>query len=246
MPPTVSFNVDALLGRLNAVEGTQIKYAGTQAMKRLGFQLKQELSRHMQQIFRNPVPFTLSSPLYSANGLELTMYLNSDGAKGQPPSKYLYPVSTDDTTGAKPAYPTRFAKALRHKGIIDQSYFPVPWLAGRAVPTNDYGNVPPSFYQSVLAGLERHGAPGKPRTKQAGYQIFSVPDRRIGPAVRRTSSLKPGIYRAKGSQLDFLFGYARRPPIVRTSFDFAGFTTRRAEALLPALLRDSLSRATGN
>ena len=110
-------------------------------------------------------------------------------------------------------------------------------------PLNSYGNVKPGFYQSVLAGLERYGVAGAKRSKQAGYQFFSVPDRRIGPSIRRTSSLKPGIYRVKGTQLDFLFGYARRQPIVRTSFDFAGFTTRRAEEILPTILSKTLADA---
>jgi hypothetical protein len=74
-------------------------------------------------------------------------------------------------------------------------------------------------------------------------KFFSVPDRRIGPAVRRMSSFKPGIYRAKGSQVDFLFGYARRNPIVRTNFDFSGFAFRRAEEILPTLLSQELEKA---
>ena len=240
---TIEFDVNAILGQLSLIESTQIKYAGTRAMQRLGFALRGEVSEHMSRTFRNPVPFTLASPRYKADGLELSISISREGPKGQDPGRYLYPVSTEDTAGAKPAYITRFTRALRAKNIIDGSYFAVPWLDGRAVPLNDYGNVKPGFYQSVLAGLERYGVAGAKRTKQAGYQFFSVPDRRIGPSIRRTSSLKPGIYRVKGSQLDFLFGYERRNPIVRTSFDFAGFTTRRAEALIPSILSKALAEA---
>jgi len=240
---SVQFDVNALLGPLSALEATQIRYAGRRSLQRLGFALRGELRNEMLRSFQKPVPFTLSSPRYDANDLELTISISRQGDNGQDPGRYLYPVSTEDTVGAKPAYVTRFTRALRKKNIIDSSYFAVPWKDGRAVPLNSYDNVRPGFYQSVLAGLERHGAPGKPRTRLAGYQIFSVPDRRVGPTARRTSSLKPGIYRAKGSQLDFLFGYARRNPIVRTTFDFAGFTTRRAEALLPSILRSTLDDA---
>jgi hypothetical protein len=239
---SIEFDVEALIGQLNAVQGTQIKYAGTQAMKRLGYELKQELSQHMAKTFRDPVPFTLASPRYKATGLETEISISRVGPKGQDPGRYLYPVSTEDTPGAKPAYITRFTKALWAKGIVDRSYFAVPWLDGRAVPTNANGNVPASFYQSTLAGLDRFGL-AKKGGPTSGYKFFSVPDRRIGPAVRRMSSFKPGIYRAKGSQVDFLFGYARRNPIVRTNFDFSGFAFRRAEQLLPTLLSQELEKA---
>jgi hypothetical protein len=239
---SIEFDVEALLGQLNAIQGTQIKYAGTQAMKRLGYELKQELRQHMASVFNNPVPFTLASPRYNAQGLETRIYISTDGAKGQDPARYLYPVSTEDGAGAKPAYTTRFTKALRHLGIIDSSYFAVPWKEGRAVPVNAYDNVPASFYQSILQGLVRHGG-AKKGGPTSGYQYFSVPDRRIGPSIRRTSSLKQGIYRVKGRDLQYLFGYARRPPIVPTTFDFSGFTFRRAEQILPTLLSQELEKA---
>lgn len=243
MARTIEFTVEDLIGRLNILQATQIKYAGTKAMQRLGYELKQSLRDEMARVFDKPVPFTLSSPRYAADGLSLRIYLNPDSPGGQSPSRYLYPVSTEDTAGAKPAYPTRFAKALRHLGIIDSSYFPVPWLDGRAVPTNSYGNVPASFYSGVLRGLVRQGAKGASPSSNYGGQYMSVPDRRIGPALRRTSSLKPGIYRVKARQLDFLFGYARRPPIVPTVFDYRGVATRRAQEILPTLLSQELEKA---
>jgi hypothetical protein len=240
---SVEFDVESLIGAINAVQATQIKYAGTQAMKRLGYELRTQLSQYMGKTFNNPVPFTLSSPRYRADGLETEILISREGAKGQDPARYLYPVSTEDGAANKPAYVTRFTKALRAKGIVNESYYAVPWKDGRAVPLNSYDNVPAAFYQSVLAGLARYGVAGAKGTKQAGYQFFSVPDRRIGPSIRRTASLKQGIYRVKGSQLDFLFGYARRPPIVPAKFDFAGFTTRRAEEILPTLLSQELAKA---
>ena len=57
------------------------------------------------------------------------------------------------------------------------------------------------------------------------------------------TSFKPGIYRAKGSQVDFLFGYTTEHPSVKTTFDFSGFTFRRAEQLLPTLLSQELEKA---
>lgn len=243
MARTIEFNVEDLIGRLNVLQATQIKYAGTKAMQRLGYELKQSLRDEMARVFDKPVPFTLSSPKYDAQGLSLRIFLLGDSPGGQSPSRYLYPVSTEDTAGSKPAYLTRFGRALRHLGIIDNSYFPVPWLEGRAVPTDSYGNVPRSFYSGVLRGIARQGAKGASPSSKYGGQYMSVPDRRVGPAMRRTSSLKPGIYRVKARQLDFLFGYARRPPIVPTVFDYRGVATRRAQEILPTLLSQELEKA---
>lgn len=246
MQRSITFDVERLIGALNVIEGTQIRYAGTQAMKRLGYELQQATRNEMPRIFDRPVPFTISSVLYRAEGLTTTLYINSGNApKGQDPARYLYPVSTDDTQGAKPAYITRFTRALRKQGIINDSYYAVPWFAGAGVPTNSYGNVPAAFYQSTLAGLLRQGAPGARRTSQAGWQYISVPDGRVGPAIRRTGSLarNPGIYRVRGRELQFLFGYSRRPPIVPTIFDWHGSLQRRAEPLLSRLLRQELDKA---
>lgn len=245
MAQSIEFNVEDLIGRLNVLQATQIKYAGTQALKRLGYELQNTLRDEMSKVFANPVPFTLSSPKRDPKieNLTLRLYLNPDSPGGQSPSRYLYPVSTEDTAGSKPAYLTRFGRALRHLGIIDDSYYPVPWLEGRAVPTNSYGNVPSSFYSGVLRGIARHGAKSDKPSSKYGGQYMSVPDRRIGPALRRTSSLKPGIYRVKSGQLDFLFGYARRPPIVGTKFDYRGVATRRAQEILPTLLSQELEKA---
>lgn len=242
MASSIEFDVESLLGQLNAVQATQIKYAGTQAMKRLGYELKQELSQYMAKTFRDPVPFTLSSPRYKANGLETEISISRTGPKGQDPGRYLYPVSTEDGAGAKPAYITRFTKALWANGIASRDRYALPWIGSRAVPTNDYGNVPNTFYQSVLAGLKRYGVPKK-GGPNPGFRIFSVPDNRFSPQSPRIAHLKPGIYRAKGKQLDYLFSYATEHPTVTTNFDFSGFTFRRAEQLLPTLLSQELEKA---
>ena len=241
----IEFDAENIIGRLNIIEKTQLPYAGKQALKRLGYEIRQDVKKYMGETFENPVPFTLSSIRYDAKDLELRLAISKEGSKGQDPARYLYPVSTQDTTGSKPAYTTRFTRALRKRGIIDDSYYAVPWLEGRAVPTNSYGNVPPGFYQSVLAGLARYGVAGDKGTRQSGRQFFSIPDKRIGPNIRGGRGLgrQPGIYRVKGRELDFLFGYSRRPPLVRTSFDLDGYIRRRSNEVFPTLLRQELTKA---
>jgi len=244
MPGFIDFDAEALIGKLSIIEKTQISYAGKQALKRLGYELKQDVSKYMEATFRDPVPFTLASPKYEANGLQVAISISKKGDKGQDPARYLYPVSTDDTTGRKPVYITRFTKALRKRGIVDATYFAIPWLEGRGVPVNSYGNVPNNFYRSVLGGFQRGGAPGKRNSLQAGFRVFSIPDLSKAKSTRfNPLSNKPGIYRAKGRQLEFLFGYAKEHPTVGTIFDFDGFVRRRSAEIFPTLLRQELDKA---
>ncbi|NDC90190.1 MAG: hypothetical protein EB075_15560, partial [Bacteroidetes bacterium] len=111
MARTIEFDVEALIGKLDVLQKVQIPYAGNQALKELGFKMRGELAQYMADVFENPVPFTLRSPRYAVDGLTLTVSISKDGAKGQDPARYLYPVSTDDGGGGKPAYITRFTKA---------------------------------------------------------------------------------------------------------------------------------------
>ncbi len=240
---SVTFNAEPLLGQLNVLQKVQIPYAGNQALKQLGFQLRGELARYMGDVFENPVPFTLRSPRYEVDGLTLRVRISTDGAKGQDPARYLYPVSTDDGGGGKPAYITRFTKAVRSMGVVDSSYYAIPYLQGRGVRVNAYGNMSPGQYQQVLAGLRaENGRTGGKRG--ASWRYFSVPDGRAAGAARgRGRQLKPGIYRAKTNELQMLFGYARKQPTVPGIFDFAGTVERKSGELLPSLLSKALADA---
>jgi hypothetical protein len=240
---SIEFDVEQLIGQLNAVQGTQIKYAGTQAMKRLGYELQQDIHRHMAQVFDRPVALTLRAVRYEANGLQTMMRIIRDAPKGQDPGRYLYPVSTEDGAGTKQAYITRFTKALRYRDIIPDRYFAIPWSGGRGVPIDDHGNVPRTFYASVLAGLAR-GNKTKKDGPNAGYRYFSVPDgTRSGKTNNPLYKRPPAIYRAKGRDLQLLFTYADKHPTVPTTFDFSGYAFRRAEQILPTLLSQELEKA---
>jgi hypothetical protein len=243
MARTIEFDVEALIGKLDVLQKVQLPYAGNQALKELGFKMRGELAQYMAEVFDNPVPFTLRSPRYAVDGLTLTVSISKDGAKGQDPARYLYPVSTDDGGGGKPAYITRFTKAVRAMGVVDSSYYAIPYLQGRGVRVNAYGNMTAGQYQQVLAGLKaENGRTGGKRG--SSWRYFSVPDGRK-PARRGGGNLKPGIYRAKSNDLQMLFGYARKHPTVPGIFDFAGTVERKSQELLPSLLTKALAKALG-
>lgn len=228
MARLIEFQVERLLGRLNALEGTQIKYAGGQAMKRLGFGLREHHALQMAGRFETPVSFTTNSPRYQAEGLELRVFISPDGAKGQAPATYIYP--TDRGSDSNTAYLTRFGRGLRKLGIT--TLFPVPYPGGRGVRTNAQGNMVPGQYQQVLAGLKKRPS-----------VYFSVPDNRSSRPTPQ--HLKPGIYKrlpARGGY-ELLFGYLSAPPSVRQAYDFESITRRYADQQLPKLLREELRKA---
>jgi len=228
MARLIEFQADALIKGLDALRGAQLPYAGAQALKQLGWQLKQHHREWMASGgFDNPVPFTLSSPRYTPDGLELRFFISDDGAKGQSPATYLYPVTTEDG-GSKQVYATRFAKALQKEGI--SRLHPIPYLGGRGVRINNYGNMQPSQYTQTLAGLKRNDG-----------TYFSIPDDRSARPLR--GKLKRGIYQRKGRSLFMLFGYVSTLPRVNAKYDFFGITDTFAKARLPKLLSDALDRA---
>lgn len=240
MARTIEFDVNALIGKVDALRGAQLPYAGNRALKQLGFQLRGELQREMRDKFENPVPFTISSPRYVVDGLELTVSISKDGAKGQDPARYLFPVTAEGggVGGGKPAYITRFTRAVRALGIVDASYYAIPLLKeGRGVRLNAYGNMSPGQYQQVLQGLRTGTGEGKQGSQ---WRYFSVPD---GRKPGKRGNLKPGIYRAKSNDVQLLFTYARRQPTVPVLFDFEGVVTRRSQEILPSLLSKALDDA---
>lgn len=232
MAGSIEFDAQKLIGAVDALRAVQLPYAGNQALKQLGFQLRGELQREMRDKFENPVPFTISSPRYSVDGLELTVLISKEGAKGQDPARYLYPV-----TQGGPAYITRFTRAIRALGVVDASYYAIPFLQGRGVRVNAYGNMSPGQYQQALAGLKTGTGAGK---RGSQWRYFSVPDQRQSA---KRGNLKPGIYRAKSNDVQLLFTYARKQPTVPALFDFEGVVTRRSQEILPSLLSKALDDA---
>lgn len=226
MATQITYDAERIIGRLGILEKANFNYAGGQAMKRLGFGLRQHHGLQMAGRFENPVAFTLASPRYEADGLQVRLYLNPDGPKGTAPATYIYPTDAGDGAG-KPAYLTRFGRALSKLNITSQ--FPIPNLGGNGVRTNAYGNMTPGQYQATLAGLKR----------QDGSYI-SIPDNRR--TSKRPTTLKPGIYQRRGRGLSRLFGYLPAPPTVRPTYDFGSITRRYADQQLPKLLREELAK----
>ena len=91
----ITFDAEKLIGRLNILESAQFQYAGSQAMKKLGFELRSELGRNMVASFNRSSPFTINSPYYRhEGGLTVSIGISPQGDdKGQSPASYLYPLT---------------------------------------------------------------------------------------------------------------------------------------------------------
>jgi len=233
---SIKWDVEDLIGKIDIVQKSHIPYAGAQAMKRFAYLFsKQQVPKEMQDAFRSPVPLTLKSVNYTADGLKATFTVLPRIPKGNAPGKYLYPVSNEDVSGRKEIYETRFTQGLRKKGVVGDSYWPVPFLGGRGIKVSN-GRMRPSQYQEVLAGLDRKG-PGT-----GGYRYVSIPDNRS--SRNRSNALPDGIYRIKGrNDVQMLFTYARTKPTVPTIFDLRQYALDYGAEVLPSLLSKSLERA---
>jgi hypothetical protein len=238
MARTIEFDAQALIGRIDALRGAQIPYAGNQALWALKPKLRTVLQQEMRQRFRAPVPLTLNSPFMRIDGLEMTISIKPDKvAKGSDPASYLYPVTaeTGPGSGAREAFPTVATRKLRAMGLIGSSEFLVPYLGGRGVRTKN-GRMVPQQYREALAGVLASDR------MRSGWRYFITPDPRSS-RPQRGKQYKPGIYRVKGrNDLQMLFGIAktRTAPVI---FPFGDFVEREANKILPSLLSKALDNA---
>lgn len=231
MTRIIEFQASEVIKNLDAIRGAQLPYAGKQALNQLGWNLRKYHKEWMSSGgFENPVPYTLAGVKHEVNGLEMRFYLSTNGTGGQAPATYIYPVSTENGSGQKPVYQTRFAWGINKIGITNMH--PIPYLKGKGVRTSKkYGNMLPTQYAAVLKGLQK---------KPSVY--FSVPDKRS--ARPASTVLKPGIYERKNrSTLYMLFGYKSTLPTVQTKYDMLGMTDTYVRENFPKLLSDALNKA---
>jgi hypothetical protein len=237
MARTIEFDVEALIGKLDVLQKTQLPYAGNRALWALKPKLRGALQDEMRSRFRAPVPLTLNSPRMWIDGLEMTVSIKPDKvAKGSDPASYLYPVTAErGVGGTREAYPTVATRKLRNMGLIDSSSFLVPYLGGRGVRTRN-GRMIPAQYREALAGVLADDR------MRSGWRYFLTPDPR-SKRGQKGKTFPPGIYRVKGrNDIQMLFGVAktRSAPVI---FPFGDVVQREASKILPSLLSKALADA---
>ena len=227
MGASITFNVDKLIRKLDIIQKSHLPKASEQALKSLGFDLREVLQEEMQREYESPSAYTLRSPYFKQDGLTLAVGISDKARSGLSAAQYLAP--TDKTGGRfrKPAAPTSLDGAmLARYGIRDI-----------AVPV-----------ESSRAGSQFLNAKGGLRSRKVQYLL----DQLANPGSGRESYfvVKPGSgsrltagvyrrYRLKG-EISAAFVFARQQQTAK--IDYHGVIRKAAEARLPRLIQSKLSR----
>lgn len=242
----IHFDVEDLIGKVDAITATQLPYAGSRAMNQLGWKLKTEAwPEFARTTFESHVPFTTGGAgvkgglryVHERGSLSLEINLNHDAPGGQDPSRYLFPTSLGSSGDI---YITRFSRLLRSKQYLDSNRAAVP-AYGNPVLNEDLvnGRLPGSFYKQLRDRVVLNE--GKKTLK--GNRYFIVKDNDSGSRVSHLRS-RPGIYRVKtsGGPPSRIFAFTD-PPSVRQKWSLEDFANKATEKHLPALLRKALDDA---
>ena len=201
MASPLVYNFSKIQKRFNAYEKTQANFAGKVALTRLGKELKGKdglIARsykggHGLQKFKSAVFFTLNSTFTKQRGLALDVGVKDERAitKGNPASKYLYPVIGG---GSTKAYDTLFTQYLRNRNLINKGDYPYAVRDNRFIKLGKNGRVTKSTYSNTMIGLAKtRDKEVKARSRKNG----KIQDARVIAFKTTTAAgkYKKGIYR---------------------------------------------------
>lgn len=244
---TISFDVDKMTERLNAIAKQQIPFASSLTINTLLKEMKKNYQDEMKGRFENPVPFTLNGMftiMSTKHNLEGTIGLKEFATKGNPVSKYLFPQIKGG-----PAYMTRFQKALRNKGILGPNQYAIPTQSDH-LRMNRYGNVQAAQYSEILyylgafrdsSAFVYQNQAKKKKNPDRGYFAHTVADHK-----RKGGNFYPGIY-IKGPDIEryesAVFWILDRIPNNQAKFPFGQIGIDYANANFKKVFGRSLARA---
>ena len=227
MGASVTFNVDKLIRKLDIIQRSHLPKASEQALKSLGFDLREVLQKEMQETYASPSSYTLRSPFFRQESMTLTVGISDKARCGLSAAQYLAPTDQSGGRFRKPAAPTSLDGAmLARYGIRDI-----------AVPV-----------ESSRAGKQFLNAKGGLRSRKVQYLL----DQLANPGSGRESYfvVKPGSgsrltagiyrrYRLKG-EISAAFVFARQQQTAK--IDYHGVIRKEAEARLPRLIQSKLAK----
>ena len=227
MSASITFNVDKLIRKLDIIQKSHLPKASEQALKSLGFDLREVLQEEMQREYESPSAYTLRSPYFKQDGLTLTVGISDKARSGLSPAQYLAP--TDKTGGRfrKPAAPTSLDGAMLARYGIRDIAVPVQSSRAGSQFLNSKGGLRSRKVEYLLAQLS---APGQGRE-----QYFVV---KPGSG----SSLTAGVYRRYRVKSDISMAFKFAKQQSTPSIDFHATIKKEAEARLPRLIQSKLSR----
>ena len=201
MASPLVYNFSKIQKRFNAYEKPQANFAGKVALTKLGKELKGKdglIARsykggHGLEKFKSAVFFTLNSTFTKQQGLVLDVGVKDQRAitKGNPASRYLYPVIGG---GSTKAYDTLFTQYLRNRNLMNKSDYPYAVRSNSLIKLGKNGRVTKSTYSNTMIGL------AKTRDKEPKPRSVSkakIQDARVIAFKTTTAAGKynKGIYR---------------------------------------------------
>ena len=223
----ITHNLDKLIDRLNVIEKSLLPQAAEQALKSLGFDIRDLLQKEMQREYKSPSAYTLRSPYFKQDGLSLTVGISDKANNGISPSRYLWPTSSSKGSGRKPTAPTSIDGAMLARFGITEIATPVTSSRAGAQFLNAKGALRSRKVQRLLDQLANPGS--------AKEQYFVV-------KPGESSNLQGGIYRRYRVKSDISTVFTFTKQTSKPSLDFHGVMIKAAEERLPKLIRSKLSR----
>lgn len=128
----------------------QLPFANAKAITDTAFDVRKAEIKEMEQVFQNPIPFTLKSVLVEkATKKDLTakVYINNKVMKGNAAEKFL---SAEIQGGERRA--KAFERALMAAGLIPSGYYAVP---GEGADIDAAGNMRRSQIVAVIKAVKK-------------------------------------------------------------------------------------------
>ena len=202
MASQININVKPLIKYVDRYNPKSIRRAVYMSTNRVGFLVsKEKIPDKYKQIFKQESQqLTLKSLNYKADKNKITFSTIKDAGKGNPPSKYLYPVIGG---GSNQVYLTTFVRWLHRNNYAFKSQYPIANLKsdfikpGRKKPET----VLPAIYANVQRAL-RKSSSGEfnksfigPRQKVG--RGGNIQDGHVFAKKKPFGKYEAGIYRVK-------------------------------------------------
>ena len=229
MSGSIEFNVDKLIKKLDLIEKAYLPQAAEQALKSFGFESRKTLADEMRSRYQTATNYTLKSPRFKQDGLNLTIYINDDQSQNQSAAEYLFPTDSSDGRRQKPIKPTTLAGFLQGKYGTNRIPVPVPGSRAGRQFINKQGNLKGKKVQSLISQLTSPSA-----SYREQYFVLTERHGGVGPGIWRK-------YRAKNA-VSLAFALLDQKPTQDTSIDIHGLLLKEAEQRLPVLIEEKLRR----
>ena len=202
MASQININVKPLIKYVDRYNPKSVRRAVYMSTNRVGFLVsKEKIPDKYKQIFKQESQqLTLKSLNYKADKNKITFSTIKDAGKGNPPSKYLYPVIGG---GSNQAYLTTFVRWLHRNNYAFKSQYPIANLKsdfikpGRKKPDTVlpvvYANVQRALRKSSSGEFNKSFVGPRQKVGRGG----NIQDGHVFAKKKPFGKYEAGIYRVK-------------------------------------------------